>query len=187
MTSDDEWAAVRPTHRLSYQAFCDSREETWRGVAWARLHDQELVDQAVRSTRRELGQDWLGALSQPDIEAHAWMIAKRCIADREMSAGQAPPSAVVPDWIVAIRGAQALARVSLENLDNDYEELYKAILRLPERQYDMIVLRYMLDIDYPTIATYLGITETNARTTTSHGLAKLRRLLGTDTTMGDMQ
>ncbi|MFJ3221695.1 RNA polymerase sigma factor [Kitasatospora sp. NPDC086801] len=187
MTSDDEWAAVRPTHRVSYRAFCESREATWRGVAWARLHDQELVDQAVHSIRRELRQDWLGALSQPDIEAHAWMIAKRCIADREMSTGQAPPRTVVPDWIVAIRRAHVQARISLENLDNDYEELYKAILRLPERQYDMIVLRYMLDIDYPRTAAYLGITETNARSATSQGLAKLRRLLGADTTTGDMK
>ncbi|MBD0670475.1 RNA polymerase sigma factor [Streptomyces sp. CBMA156] len=187
MTSDDEWAAVQPTHRLSYRPFCDSHEATWRGLARARLHDQELVDQAVRSIRRELRRNWVCVLSQPDIEAHAWMIAKRCIADRELSSGQAPPRAVVADWIVAIRRAQVQARISLENLDNGYEELYAAILRLPERQYDMIVLRYMLDIDYRMIAVYLGITESNARTTTSQGLAKLRRFLGADTATGDMQ
>ncbi|MFE6051877.1 RNA polymerase sigma factor [Kitasatospora sp. NPDC056446] len=187
MTSDDEWAMVRPTHRVSYGAFCEDREATWRGVAWARLHNHELVDQAVRSIRRQLWQDWIGVLSQPDIEAHAWMIAKRCIADREMSAGHAPSKDVVPDWIAVIRRAHARARISLENLDNDYEELYKAILRLPERQYDVIVLRYMLDIDYPRIAVCLGITETNARKASSQGLAKLRRLLGADTTTEDMQ
>lgn len=187
MTSDDEWAAVQPTHRLSYRPFCDSHEATWRGVAWARLHDQELVDQAVRSIRRELRQNWVGVLSQPDIEAHAWMIAKRCIADRELGTDQTPPRTVVPDWIVAIRRAHAQARISPESLDNDHERLYKAILRLPERQYDLIVLRFMLDVDYQRIAGYLGITETNARTTTSQGLARLRRLLGADTTTGEMQ
>ncbi|MGW3071380.1 RNA polymerase sigma factor [Kitasatospora sp. NPDC001132] len=187
MTSDDEWAAVRPTHRLSYRPFCERHEKAWRAVARARLHDPELVDQAIRAVRRELRQNWVGVLSQPDVEAHAWMIAKRCIADRELSTGQTPPRAVLPDWAVAIRRAHAQARISLENLDNDYEALYKAILRLPERQYDMIVLRYMLEIDYPLIATYLGITETNARTTTSQGLARLRRLLGAETTTEDMK
>ncbi|MFI2609382.1 RNA polymerase sigma factor [Kitasatospora sp. NPDC018619] len=187
MTSDDELAALRPAHQLSYEAFCDSHEEAWRGVARARLHDEELVERAIRSTRRELARDWLGILSGPDIEAHAWRVAKRCIADRELGARQAPPAEVVPAWILAIRRAHALARISLENLDNDHEELYKAIQRLPERQYDMIVLHYMLDIDYRTIARYLDITETNARTATSQGLAKLRRFLGNDTTTGDMK
>ncbi|MGW1175374.1 RNA polymerase sigma factor [Kitasatospora sp. NPDC002543] len=181
MTSDDEWAVTQPTHEVSYRAFCETHEKTWRGMAEERLHDPELVERAVRSIHRELRLHWLGILQQPDAEAQAWRIAKNCIAERELGAGQAPP------WILAVRYAHIQARVSLENLDNDYEELYQAILRLPERQHDLVVLRYMLDLDYPRIAAYLGISETNARTTTSHALTKLRRLLGADTTMGDMQ
>ncbi|MEU3574600.1 sigma factor-like helix-turn-helix DNA-binding protein [Kitasatospora sp. NPDC036755] len=187
MTSDDDWALAEPTHAVSYRGFCETHEATWRGMAEARLHDPELVERTVRTIHRELRLHWHGILRQPDAEAHAWRIAKSCIAERELGAGQAPPREVPPLWKVAIRNAQLQARVSLENLDNDYEELYKAILRLPDRPYDLIVLRYMLDIDYPTISAYLGISETNARTTTSQALAKLRRLLGADTTMGDMQ
>ncbi|MFB7383925.1 RNA polymerase sigma factor [Kitasatospora purpeofusca] len=189
MTSDDEWAAVRPAHRLSYEAFCDNHEPAWRGLARARLHDPDLVDRAVRGIRADLRSNWATALRQPSTACYAWMIAKQHIAALILStgAGDAPPRTVLPDWIVAVQRAQDQARISLETLDNGYDDLYAAILRLSDRQYDMIVLHYMLDLDYSTIAAYLGITESNARTTTSQGLAKLRRLLGTNTTTEDMQ
>ncbi|UKZ02775.1 sigma-70 family RNA polymerase sigma factor (plasmid) [Streptomyces viridifaciens] len=188
MTSDDEWAAVRPAHRLSYEVFCDAHERAWRGLAWSRLHEHELVEEAVRRIREDLKQDWARALRQPEPAFYASMIAKQRIAELSLGTanGETPPRTVLPDWVVAIQRAHAQARISLENLDG-YDDLYAAILRLSDRQYDLIVLRYMLDIDYPTIAAYLGITEANARSTTSQGLAKLRRLLGASTTTEDMK
>ncbi|MFF0409670.1 RNA polymerase sigma factor [Kitasatospora sp. NPDC004745] len=190
MTRDDEWATLRPAHRLSYEALCDDHERVWRGLARARLHNQDLIERAVDATRERLRQNWSTVLRQPSAAFYAWMTAKEIIADLALGAGLggAPPRAVVPDWVAAIYRAHAQCRIGLETFDNGYDDLYAAILRLPERQYDMIVLRFMLDLDYPRIAAYLGITETNARTTTSQGVAKLRRLLGADTTTTeDMQ
>ncbi|WP_316528834.1 RNA polymerase sigma factor [Kitasatospora brasiliensis] len=184
MTSDDEWAAVRPTHRLSYRPFCEGHEALWRGVARARLHDEELVDRALHGIRRELRQNWGLVLSQPDVAAHAWMIAKRCITDRELGTGQTPPRAVVRGWNTALRHARV--GIDPRNLDN-YELLYSAILRLTERQHDMLVLHLVLEIDHLAIATHLGTTETDVRSTIRQGLAKLRRLIGADTTTEDMQ
>ena len=63
----------------------------------------------------------------------------------------------------------------------DYElmgAVRKVIARLPQKQSQAIVMRYLEQQDYATIAEKLNCSEISARSNVSKALATLRRLLG---------
>lgn len=53
-------------------------------------------------------------------------------------------------------------------------ELWARVARLPERQREAVVLKYVADLDHPTIAELLGTTPTMSRRLVSDGLTTLR-------------
>ena len=56
-------------------------------------------------------------------------------------------------------------------------EVVRALRRLPERQRDVLVLRYYLDLSDDQIAGDLGISPSTIRSTRHRALASLERLL----------
>ncbi|MFE0459622.1 sigma factor-like helix-turn-helix DNA-binding protein [Kitasatospora sp. NPDC058965] len=176
---EDGRASLRPHHRLSYDVFCTTHERAWRAVARARLHEDALVERAVRGMKADLWREWELALRESVPACYAWMLIKARIADLLLETGLAaqPPRAVLPDWIVALDLEESAAL-------RDYDRLYEAILRLSDRQYDALVLRQLLGLDHRVVADYLGLTEAGARTTAGQGLAKVHRLLGIETGEG---
>ena len=58
------------------------------------------------------------------------------------------------------------------------EELHNALLRLPERYREAVVLRHLLGMSYPEVARALGIARVEtAQTVVSRGIKRLRALL----------
>lgn len=55
------------------------------------------------------------------------------------------------------------------------DELWGRVARLPERQREAVVLKYVGDLDHPTIAELLGTTPTMSRRLVSDGLKTLRK------------
>ena len=53
--------------------------------------------------------------------------------------------------------------------------LWGRVAGLPERQREAVVLKYVADLDHPTIASALGTTPAMSRRLVSDGLATLRR------------
>jgi RNA polymerase sigma-70 factor (sigma-E family) len=62
----------------------------------------------------------------------------------------------------------------------DRSELGPALLALPRRQREVLVLRYYLDLDVAEIATTLRIAPSAVRSNSSRGLATLARALRED-------
>ncbi|ADI13010.1 hypothetical protein SBI_09892 [Streptomyces bingchenggensis BCW-1] len=58
--------------------------------------------------------------------------------------------------------------------------VYGAISELPDRQRDVIVLRYSLGYDAATTARILGISPAGVRSTARHARRRLRQILGLD-------
>ena len=54
------------------------------------------------------------------------------------------------------------------------EDLWGRVARLPERQREAVVLKYVGDLDHPAIAELLGTTPTMSRRLVSDGLKNLR-------------
>jgi RNA polymerase sigma-70 factor (sigma-E family) len=75
----------------------------------------------------------------------------------------------------AAESAEATALIGEE-----HRAVLAGIRRLPDRQREVLVLRYYLDLDEEEIATSMGISRSTVRSTTSRGLAALGRLLGED-------
>ena len=53
-----------------------------------------------------------------------------------------------------------------------------AVRRLPDRQREVLVLRFYLDLDEGEIAAALRISRGTVKSTTSRGIAALGRMLG---------
>jgi RNA polymerase sigma-70 factor (sigma-E family) len=60
----------------------------------------------------------------------------------------------------------------------EHREVLAAVRRLPDRQREVLVLRYYLDLDEQEIATALRISRGTVKSTTSRGIAALGRILG---------
>ncbi|MER6399291.1 sigma-70 family RNA polymerase sigma factor [Kitasatospora sp. NPDC001603] len=172
-------ARTRAALHLSFTAFCETHGGAWFGLARARLHDDVRALRAVQQMKERLWEQWNTALRAAHPASYAWTLIKSAVADAvaEVIAdtGRAPGSPPA-DRAEAIRYFAAQARISLESL-SDHEHLYQAVLRLAERQYDVVVLRYLLGLKDAVIAEHLGITETNVRSTAHQALRKLNRLL----------
>jgi RNA polymerase sigma-70 factor (ECF subfamily) len=59
-------------------------------------------------------------------------------------------------------------------------DLVAAIRKLPPRQRDVVILRYLLDLDTATTATQLGIATGSVRAHLHHALTALRKHLAHD-------
>jgi RNA polymerase sigma factor (sigma-70 family) len=69
----------------------------------------------------------------------------------------------------------------------DRIDLQRALLRLPERQRNVVVLRYVCDLPESEVAIVLGCTIGTVKTHASRGLASLRRTLKPVQFMADQE
>ncbi|HYK69965.1 MAG TPA: SigE family RNA polymerase sigma factor [Streptosporangiaceae bacterium] len=85
-------------------------------------------------------------------------------------AGRAPVldvcDAIVPDSESAVLASQAR------------QDVLRALRRLPDRQREVLVLRYYLDLKDGEIAAVMGIRDGSVRSAAHRGLAALERILG---------
>ncbi|MFJ3217769.1 RNA polymerase sigma factor [Kitasatospora sp. NPDC086801] len=178
MSGENDWT-VRPQQRLTFDAFCETHEPVWRGLVRAHLHDRALVDQVTGAAKDALWHRWALALRESAPAAYAWRILKEQLAAPAHQGpwGGHPPRTVVPDWVAALHGAGVEVGVDLAAPEGR-AALYRAVLRLSDRQYDVVVLEHHVGVDTATIAAYLDIAAANVRTTSNQAIGKLRRLLG---------
>ncbi len=62
-------------------------------------------------------------------------------------------------------------------LGEEHREVLAALVRLPARQREVLILRYFLDLAEPQIATAMGISQGTVKSTTSRALSALARQL----------
>ena len=60
--------------------------------------------------------------------------------------------------------------------EQELEEVYRALDRLPDRERDALVLWLLEDKDTPQIAAALGVTKESARAIVDRGMARLRKM-----------
>ncbi|PKV83674.1 sigma-70 family RNA polymerase sigma factor [Streptomyces sp. TLI_146] len=134
-----------------------------RYAAYARLHlRKDMVDTAVLATFNAILHDWLLFLQQPQPAAWAWQILRRSVAEQ---ARRVSPRQVLSQ-------AMRDARASLGGMPSELG-LYDAIAELPERQFDVIVLRFVLGYPTDRIAHLMGLGPATVR---SHQRAARRTL-----------
>ncbi|WP_405792355.1 RNA polymerase sigma factor [Streptomyces sp. NBC_01506] len=162
---------------LTFDAFHDYHRELWMRYAHTQVGGRPMAEAVVDSACARLKTDWEHALAQESVPRYAWSLLK----------------AEVHGWLDA-RGLQPLlvgtaafhAAISKLLLHEPRDEftvlegelgLYGAIVELPERQYDVIVLRFVLGKDEEHVAEYLGIELATVRSQLQHARRRLAREL----------
>ena len=152
---------------------------------------QQLVDAHWRDVAR-LARALAGPLDGDDVAQQAWTqalaayprlrstsnlrgwlltITSRCAMDVHRSRGRR----AVPAQDVALLGeVSGRALVAGPEKDRPDESLWAQVADLPERQRHAVALKYVVDLDHPSIAKILGTTPTMSRRLVSDALTALR-------------
>lgn len=152
---------------------------------------QQLVDAHWRDVAR-LAHALAGPVDGDDVAQQAWTqalaayprlgstsnlrgwlltITSRCAMDVHRSRGRRAVPA--PD-IAVIGEVSGRALANGPEKDRPDESLWSHVADLPERQRYAVVLKYVVDLDHPSIAKALDTTPTMSRRLVSDGLAALR-------------
>jgi RNA polymerase sigma-70 factor (ECF subfamily) len=159
-----------------FEAFYREYQEVWRAYAYAQTGSLEAADHIVDDVTAQLADLWAYASGHDDVGRYAWALLKttivRFLNDRQTR------SAFV-ETLVFDRTALAMDFVKERfNLVEESLSVYAAVSRLPERDYDVIVLRYVLGYSAAQAAAVLGI---DARTVNRH-IRSAKRLLSRELT-----
>ncbi|MFF2523174.1 sigma-70 family RNA polymerase sigma factor [Streptomyces liangshanensis] len=166
-------------HRLAltFHAFAAHHHRLWLRYAHTQVGSRAAAESVVESACARLLAYWPHVLLQESVAQYAWAVLKEEIARRQ-DAHEGPA-------LVDTASFDAAARKLLQHGTPDQFTvlehkmgLYGAIARLPERQYDVVVLRYVLRVADEVVAEYLGIEVPTVRSHVRHARRRLARELG---------
>lgn len=184
MTSDVPASRTQPLVRdliatlpRSFEAFHELNHLAYLRFAHAELGTREEAEEVVELAFTQLALNWTDVLSQADCEAFAWMVLKQQVGEY----------LVHRDRSRALVETAAFARRVLRASHDQFAELesriglYTAIAELPERQYNVILLRFVLGYPTDRTARIMGITEATVRSLVRLARRRLARELALDT------
>ncbi|MBQ0985153.1 sigma-70 family RNA polymerase sigma factor [Streptomyces sp. F63] len=157
------WALHRQYYR-PYQRYAELQ-----------LGDPGAATRLVHQVFMDLATHWDQLMEEPNPAACAWSHVKQCIT-AELR-GREPAMAETAVF-------NSVARVALESVREQFAAmesklgLYPAISRLPDRLFDVIVLRHVLGYPSGRTAHIMGITEATVRSHLGAARRKLERDLG---------
>ncbi|WP_280694656.1 sigma-70 family RNA polymerase sigma factor [Kitasatospora sp. GAS204B] len=160
---------------LSYQVFCEVHGRAWLAFARTTIGNRADAELVVAAMTAELARQWPHALRHQVPAAYAWRLLKSHLNDWAWNQDQVAVEATT--FAVVIDRFKELAGDSLRS-EADQVGLYGAILALPDRQRDVVILRYVLDLDDPEIAAYLDRPVETVRSNLRHARERLARRLG---------
>ncbi|MEE1788365.1 sigma-70 family RNA polymerase sigma factor [Streptomyces sp. SP17BM10] len=167
--------SVNVRMELAYSAFCETHEPAWRALALTRIGNRADVTLVVEAVKEDLARCWSQVLRFEEPAAYAWRLANRHIAD--WVAGE-EPVAVEAVTFAAVIGAFKQVANGLLHSEADEVRLYAAILELPDRQRDVIILRYLLGLHVKVIGAYLDRPVATVHSNLRHARERLARRLG---------
>ncbi|MGW2250814.1 RNA polymerase sigma factor [Kitasatospora sp. NPDC001660] len=160
---------------LAYSAFCETHEPAWQALALTRIGNRADVALVVEAVKEDLARCWPQVLRFEEPAAYAWRLANRHVAD--WVAGE-EPVAVEAVTFAAVIGAFKQVAKGLLHSEADEVRLYAAILELPDRQRDVIILRYLLGLHVKVIGAYLDRPVATVHSNLRHARERLARRLG---------
>ncbi|WP_445520935.1 RNA polymerase sigma factor [Streptomyces sp. NEAU-174] len=153
---------------LDFQAFYQQYHRPYLRYTLLHLGDSAVAIETVEAAFAELLQSWTDVLTAPSVQRYAHSVLRSAITSRQVATGR--DSAFVQTATFA--RVRAAARRQLEVLESSLG-LYAAIARLPERQMDVILFRFVLGYDLDKVAEMMGVSNGTVR---SHIHAARRQL-----------
>ncbi|GAA2410543.1 hypothetical protein GCM10010420_44080 [Streptomyces glaucosporus] len=191
---DDDHPHSHTSHRrmaLTFDAFHEYHHRLWLRYARTQVGGPAAAEAVVEAACRALLHDWNHALEQESVPAYAWAVLKEHIHGWLAEHGREPALAETAAFDAAC-AARLLPELRDEyggrgepdgaGAHGEHDEytalergigLYSAIAELPERQHDIIVLRYVLGCAEEDVAEYLGCGRAALRSHVRHAKRKL--------------
>lgn len=185
MSRDDVWEEGVPTPEhgvglsqsmyvpldlpLDFEAFYLGHQEAFHAYAELHFGTRTAAEEVVHEVFLQIHAGWAELLSAGNLEQGAWAIVRRTVHDRLELEGRAP--AFVINGPIA--RALAATRDRLQKLESA-TGLYEAIAELPNRQFEVIVLRYLLGYPTAKVAWFVGIDERTVGHHLRRGKERLR-------------
>ncbi|WP_330460422.1 sigma-70 family RNA polymerase sigma factor [Streptomyces sp. NBC_00820] len=176
-SSDVMPSAFWSFHELYHQAYFE--------YAFVQFGDQVSAGRLVDRTFALLGAIWRDVTTQVRPEAFAWTLLKEHVAVELENQGREPAA---PQTLAFERAKRAACDSVLDNFRDRFraqvtqlEEsmgLYAAMARLPERQFDVMVLRFALGFSTKRTALVMGVREATVRSTQRTAKRRLAADLG---------
>lgn len=178
-TSQSKPALMVPLPQLpkAFWAFHGQYYRAYRRYAHVHLGDPHAAGELVHQVLMHLAMNWAHLMEEANPAASAWALLKESVAGELRIQGRKP---AVPETAML----QRVVRAVLESSRQEFEViesalgLYPAIARLPERQFDVMVLRYVLGFSTDTVARIMGVTKATVRSHCHLARRKIARELG---------
>ncbi|MFD5556142.1 RNA polymerase sigma factor [Streptomyces sp. NPDC059578] len=165
-------AATQRARTVTFHAFHAYHRKLWMRYAHIQVGGR-AAETVVQNAFGRLRQTWDHALRQESVPRYAWTLLKEEVDDWLAARDR------TPQLVGTAAFEQAIRRLLLQEMLDEFavlsEEigLYSAIAELPERQQDVIVLRFVLACTEEDTAAFLGIRTGTVR---SHIRYARRRL-----------
>lgn len=161
----------------AFQAFHELHFPAYLSYVELQLGDVHEARQVVEDVFVYLAVHWQALMRTEVPAAEAWAVVKTVVASHLDERGRRP---AMPETAVFRRVATDVLRQTRGQFAvmESVIGLYPAIARLPERLFDVVVLRFVLG--YPTVqvAAIMGLEEGTVRSHVHHARGKLSRELG---------
>ncbi|MDX3232553.1 sigma-70 family RNA polymerase sigma factor [Streptomyces sp. ME19-01-6] len=139
---------------LEFEAFYLGHQEFFHDYAEAQLGSRRVAEEAIHQAFREIQAGWEQLLREGNLEQRAWTVVRRIVGRRLETEGRPPAFVINGPIALALRAARNKLKVM-----QSVSGLYEAIAELPPRQFDVMVLRYILGYPPARIAWFMGLTE----------------------------
>lgn len=144
------------------EAFYDLYARAHLRYAYTMLGNKEAAKAVVRRVYSHLALNWVVVLEEESPEAYAFALLKQRVETHLRLTGATDEAIQTTSYQQAARATLEAMRRQLEVMDSALG-LYTAIASLPDRQYDVVVLHYVLGYTCSRIANIMGIRPDTVR------------------------
>ncbi|MEU9036615.1 sigma-70 family RNA polymerase sigma factor [Streptomyces sp. NPDC048352] len=176
-TVSSELAGVLP---VEFTAFHSQQHRAYLRYAHLQLGNAKDAQEVVDDVFTFLLKVWRQALKEASLHGFAWAVLREHV-ERRLAALGRQVAMVETAWFSALRRS---SRERLELLESKLG-LYAAIAELSERQYDVVLLAFLLGNDFETVARMMGISPATVRSHVRGARRTLSRKLGVDWIPGE--
>ncbi|MFH8371381.1 RNA polymerase sigma factor [Streptomyces sp. NPDC018031] len=169
----EQMAGAASEPPLDFQTFYKRYHRVYLRYAHLHLGDRSAAIETVETVFVQLLESWPKVLSEASVQRYTVSVLRHTIASRLAVTGRT--SALVETAV--FDRVRAAVRRQLEVMESSLG-LYGAIARLPERQMDVIVFRFVLGYTPEQVAEIMGVSCGTVRSHTHAARRQLARELG---------
>ncbi|MDH6115022.1 RNA polymerase sigma factor (sigma-70 family) [Kitasatospora sp. MAP12-15] len=160
---------------VTFSAFHEYHHKLWLRYAHTQVGHRAAALTVVEDACSYLLEHWEHALEQESVPEYAWTVLKEHVQ------GWLDERGLHPVLVGTAAFRSAIGKLLIHELRDQFTlleselGLYNAIAALPDRQYDVIVVRYVLGYPDEEVAQYLGIGAATVRSHVRHAKRRLSK------------